>query len=224
MRAVTGSDCFDKWCEATIPATVLDLVDGWRKHIAAHIAAHGDDASRLAAHIAAHGDDASRLAAHGEDASRLAAHIAAHGEDASRLAALVRGDFIPIQYEEGGLQTDECRSREYCSVLIHRDLYDCLFEMCDTDESYEYIFSDAENEMQGGDHLKRKKIIVTIDTPSRYYVYAYARWPISTMFKLPHAFADTLLNNYIHFQIYTRGCGESRNVLVFLQCFLDSIA
>lgn len=145
------------------------------------------------------------------------------GDQCGRIQALIADNFIPIQYESGMLRDDECRSREYCSVLVHRDLYSELYEFCADDETFEYIFSDAENEISGGPHDARKKMIVTVDVENRYYVYAYARWPVSTMFTVGETLADTLLNNYIHFQIYTRECGDSQRVLVFLQCFRDRV-
>jgi hypothetical protein len=155
-----------------------------------------------------------------------------HTEAADIVRVLLNRGLLIIQYEPGVLVSDGCRSREYVMALVHRDVFPAFEEFCQDDETFEYIFTDAETEsalkkkekaLGKVDIDARKARIMTMDQITNYYVYAQVHFPIAPLFHLQERLANHILNNYVCVQVFGRECKESTSVLAFLRCFTERI-
>jgi hypothetical protein len=154
-------------------------------------------------------------------------------EVSSIISDLVDRGFYVIHYESSWTKDDGNRSREFVGMFIHRDIYSEFERFCKDDQSFEYIFTDAETEVEirkkeGGKfgqnfsrELRGEPVHIVRHPDNSYQFYAYKYYPIGPMFSLREGVANHIINNYIYAMVYSRDSNPSIRILIFLKCFLD---
>lgn len=144
------------------------------------------------------------------------------------ITSLIKYGMLVVHYEPGVLASDDHRAREYLSAFVHRDRFDLLKEMAEGDEDFEYIFTDAEEEVKlastdktSKDNKHRKPVLIAEDDD--YHVYAFLHFPIGPLFDLKEAVANDILNNFVYVQVMAREYRPSSRVVIWWKCLLERV-